>query len=170
MRSRSRLHAAILALGVAASSLTLAAVPAMSAHAASASCGSKMLGPAVNITDPWGNHVGSFYMGWNQCGAAYAEAYLPGSVYGSGQMLIKTGSGSAYKDTGGPSGQHYWDIGWLSIYSPPSSDRNYVGTMNFDTGSYSCAGQTYTWNFSGSGAQYTNPDDGSPAGVTCWVD
>lgn len=154
MKNRRRTRAALVALGVAASSLTFSAIGATEAQA----CGTHMLGPSHTI---WGGSrsIGTYYLGWNDCDkTVYTEAHIWNTnwTHSSGQIVVhNSGSWSL-----GPSkpvvvfdGTAWWTTTPLSIYSNPSSDRRYKGSVqiNNSNGTARCVGYTPTWDFSGAG-------------------
>ncbi|MEU6218220.1 hypothetical protein ABZ845_11980 [Streptomyces sp. NPDC047022] len=164
MKLRNRLRASLVALGLAASSLTIATLGATQAHA----CGKSALGPVQTIT-AGSQSIGNFYLAWNNCpspAVVYTEIHLWNTRYtnASGQILVaNTYPGGTYAT--GPSkptivsdGTAWWDAGPISIYSRPSSTRTYYGSFNFSANGYWCSGRTATWNFSngsyGAGPMY----------------
>ncbi|MGW2250062.1 hypothetical protein ACWCXH_07670 [Kitasatospora sp. NPDC001660] len=164
MKARHRIRAAVVALGVAASSVTIATVGATQASA----CGLSSLGPTKNI---WagGRTIGIYYLAWNSCsnpGQAYAEAHITNTNYTgvNGIILVKNYSGASWKSNTNPpvrvnDGTAWWDSGFLPINSYPSSERRYQGYVEFDhgDGSFWCSGYTPIWSFSG--FLYSNSSD-----------
>ncbi|MEU2717274.1 hypothetical protein [Streptomyces sp. NPDC007205] len=165
MKLRTRIRAGVTTLAVAAAGLTFAtAGPATVAHA----CGLSQLGPTRYI---WGGShtVGTFYLAWNSCKyTAYTEAHITNTNWTRSHGFINVYNSSGVSWAPGPSsptvvsdGTSWWDSGFLSIYSNPSSDRVYRGYIEFTNGdgSFRCSGYTPEWNFS-TGSVYQN-DKGS---------
>ncbi|MDX3762630.1 hypothetical protein [Streptomyces sp. AK02-04a] len=163
LHARTRAGATALALAVAASGLTMA----ITGPAAAASCGKSQLGPTRYIWSG-GHTIGYFSLDWNSCdGTAYTEARITNTNWTGSHGYINVFNSSKGSFALGPTsptivfdGTAWWDSGFLPINSYPSSDRNYLGDVQFTDshGNAICTGYTPTWNFSGSGVQNQGSD------------
>lgn len=168
-RLRIGVSVGVAALAVAVSGLTMAAAdPAAAAARPAATCtGKAQLGPTRYI---WAGNstIGDFYLAWNSCTkVVYTEAEITNrniSVHGYINVYNSSGVSFAlgpHAPSLGSDGYEWWDSGFLSIYSNPSTDRNYLGDIEFtdSNGNPICTeGYTPTWNFSGAGVQSQGTD------------
>ncbi|MBD0742784.1 hypothetical protein [Streptomyces sp. CBMA152] len=167
MSVRRRVRAAVLALGVLASSLTFAATGATAAQAASCL---KLLGPTIPINSGQGQ-VGIVYLGWDPCASpkkVYAEVHFSNPVSGirgepaTDIAIYNSTVGTIRHNAWYDYNSSFWSSPLISIYSYPSTDRQYQGGFNlsWDSGAY-CDGSTVMWNFS------NGSYDASTAGAWC---